>query len=240
MKNVLIPTTLNSDTLKAVKAITANMHNGNTKIVLLLLSEMPDGITDLLFSSRSAGEISFDKRQVLDECRKYTETFKNVSFHVHHQYGVSGPLLRNIMNHYNINLTVLLPSYRVEKESVHKQAVSILGNCSCPLLYLPETLESLVLDQAIYLEKEPTRISMEEVQRMLRQEFDIRVVRQAKLNGYSEEELKPVLSETIDKSNVGLLVETRKPQKPGWRVANKAQISLAGKLGVPVLSIIDN
>ena len=240
MKNVLIPTTLNSDTLKAIKTIIANMHNGNTKIVLLLLSEMPDGITDLLFSSRSAGEISFDKRHVLDECRKYTETLKNVSFHVHHQFGVSGPLLRNIMNHYSINLTVLLPSYRAEKESVHQQAVSILTNCSCPLLYLPETLESLALDQAIYLEKESTRISMEEVQRMLKQEFDIRVVRQAKLNGYTEEELKPVLAETLDKSNVGLLVETRKPEKPGWRSTSKAQLSLAGKLGVPVLSIIDN
>jgi hypothetical protein len=240
MKNVLIPTTLHSDTLKAVKTIIDNVHNKKVKVVLLLLSELPDGITDLLFSSRSAGEISYDKRQVLDECRNYAARFSQVAFHVHHQFGVSGPLMRNIMDHYAINLTVLLPSYRKEKESVHRQAVSILSNCSCPLLFLPEEIESLVLDQAIYVEKEQTRISMEEIQRMLKQEFDIRVVQQAKFNGYSEEELKPVLAETLDKTNIGLLVETRKPEKSGWRSTKRAQISLAEKLGVPVLSIIDN
>lgn len=57
MKNVLIPTTLNSDTLKAVKAITANMHNGNTKIVLLLLSECL--MVSQIYSSLPVQQVKF-------------------------------------------------------------------------------------------------------------------------------------------------------------------------------------
>lgn len=138
MKSILIPTTLKPDTLKAVRSVVKNVRDDNMKIVLLLLSEMPDGITDLLFSSKSGPETSIQEQKVLDECRKYVSEFDQVSLQVHHQYGISGPLLRNIMNYHTISLTVLTPSYKNEKDTIYRQAVKSLLNCKCPILHLPE------------------------------------------------------------------------------------------------------
>jgi len=242
MKNILIPTTLKHDTLKAVRAVVKNVREDNMKIVLLMLSEMPDGITDLLFSSKSGIETSVQEQKVLDECRKYVAEFNQVSLQVHHQYGISGPLLRNIMNHHTIGLTVLTPSYKNETGSIHRQAVKSLLNSKCPILHIPEKATELALDQAIYLDNSPSHISMETIQQMLNKEFAIRVVSQAKLmNGQRTEELTPALMQTIEKNNINLLVETRKPEKKGWSVGKVAkQVSLAEKLGVPVLSLFDN
>ncbi|MBL7845076.1 MAG: hypothetical protein KF846_17085 [Cyclobacteriaceae bacterium] len=242
MKNILIPTTLKHDTLKAVRAVVKNVREDNIKIVLLMLSEMPDGITDLLFSSKSGAETSVKEQKVLDECRNFVAEFDQVSLQVHHQYGMSGPLLRNIMNHHTIGLTVLTPSYKNETGSIHKQAVKSLLNSKCPILHIPERVTELALDQAIYVDNSPSHISMEDIQHMLNKDFAIRVVSQAKLmEGQRTEDLTPELVETIEKNNINLLVETRKPERKGWGATKVVeQVSLAEKLGVPVLSLIDN
>lgn len=242
MKSILIPTTLKPDTLKAVRSVVKNVRDDNMKIVLLLLSEMPDGITDLLFSSKSGPETSIQEQKVLDECRRYVAEFDQVSLQVHHQYGISGPLLRNIMNYHTISLTVLTPSYKNEKDTIYRQAVKSLLNCKCPILHLPEEINELALDQAIYVDNSPSHLSLEDIQHLLNKEFAIRVVSKAKLmEGQRTEDLTPELVQAIEKNNIDLLVETRKPVKKGWGVAKvEAQVSLAEKLGVPVLSLFDN
>lgn len=61
------------------------------------------------------------------------------------------------------------------------------------------------------------------------------------MEGQRTEDLTPELVQAIEKNNIDLLVETRKPEKKGWGVAKvEAQVSLAEKLGVPVLSLFDN
>ncbi|MBX2962289.1 MAG: hypothetical protein KF687_07240 [Cyclobacteriaceae bacterium] len=242
MKNILIPTTLKPDTLKAVRSVVKNVKEENIKIVLLMLSDMPDGITDLLFASRSGVETSAHGQRVLDDCRRYVKELENVSLQVHHQYGISGPLLRNIMNHHAITLTVITPSYKEETHTLHKQAVKSLLNSKCPILHLPEKATELALDQAIYVDNSPSKISMENIQQMLSKAFAIQVVRHTKLiEGQRTEDLAPVLAEAIANNNVSLLVETRKPEKNGWGAAKvNAHVSLAERLGVPVLSLFDN
>lgn len=242
MKNILIPTTLKQDTLQAVRTVIKNVREDNVKIVLLMISEMPDGITDLLFASRSSVETSVQEQRVLEDCRRYVAGLDYVSLRVHHQYGISGPLLRNIMNHHDIELVVLTPSFKREKASIFRQAVKLLVNCKCPLLHIPEKAEELALDQAIYVDNSPANISMEEVQKMLSLEFDVRVVSQTKLQqGQSTEDLAPELVETIERHNIDLLVETRKTEKRGWGAGRiEGHVSLAEKLGVPVLSLVDN
>jgi hypothetical protein len=242
MKNVLIPTTLKPDTLKAIKTAVRNANGENVKIVLLMLSEMPDGISDLLFSIKSSYAATVEEIRVLDQCKKYTKDYENIFLQIHHQTGISAPLLKNIMQHHAIGLTILLPSFKSETKNIFKLAVRLLNNCNCPILHLTEKVESLALDQAIYVENTPSRITMEEVQQMLKNEFAIRVVSQAKLKeGQSPEELSPVLAETIQKNHIDLLIETRKPEKPRLRGSkNGASTSIAEKLGVPVLSLFDN
>jgi hypothetical protein len=241
MKNVLIPTTLKPDTVDALKTVARNSHNGNVKVVLLMLSEMPDGITDLLFSTKSGIESELENVKTLRECKAYANAFENIDLHVHHQYGISGPLMRNIMEHHEIGLVIMTPSYKQEKESIHQHAVKIVNNGKCPVLHLPEKVKELSLDQAIYLEDTPSHISISEVQQMLKRDFDIQVVRQAKVNnGHTLEELSPVLNESITEDRIPLVVETRKPDKKWSAGRKKAQVNLAEKLGVPVLSILEN
>jgi hypothetical protein len=242
MKNVLIPTTLKSDTLKAIKTAVRNSNGENLKIVLLMLSEMPDGISDLLFSVKATYETTISEQRVLDQCKKYVRDYETIYLHVHHQTGMSAPLLKNIMHHHAIGLTILTPSFKAETKNIFSHATALLNNCNCPILHLTEKVEELVLDQAIFVQNAPTRISMEEVQQMMRQEFDLRVVSQATLReGQNLEELSPVLVESIQKNNINLLIETRKPEKPRVRARkNGTTSSLAEKLGVPVLSLFDN
>ncbi len=242
MKNILIPTTLKDDAIKAVKTAVRNGNGDSIKIVLLMFSEMPGGITDLLFAPQSGYELSLQEQQVLDDCRKYVRDFDRISLNIHHQYGVTAPLLRNIMDHHGIGLTILTPSYKAETNYIHLQTVQILENSKCPILHLTDKVEELALDQAIFVENAATHLSMKEIQLMLKQEFAIRVVSQAKIDqNHSIEELSPVLAETIEKNNISLLVETRKTEKRkiGLKKKNN-QNSLAELLGVPVLSVSDN
>lgn len=242
MKNVLIPTTLKEDTLKAIKTAVRNANGENLKIVLLMLSEMPDGITDLLFSVRSTYETTVTEQKVLNQCQKYIKDYEKVYLQLHHQNGISAPLLRNIMHHHGIGLIMLTPSFKMEKKHIYRHTVSLLNNCNCPILHLTEKVEELVLDQAIYVENAPTRISMEEVQKMMMKEFELKIVSQAIIkDGQDPEELSPVLSETIEKNQIDVLIETRKPEKPKIRNSrNGTNASLAEKLGVPVLSLFEN
>jgi hypothetical protein len=242
MKNVLIPTTLKEDTLKAVRTAVRNANGNNLKIVLLILSEMPDGISDLLFATQSGYETSVTEQRVLNQCRHYAQNFENISLNVHHQYGLTAPLLRNIMHHHAIGFIILTPSYKAEKELLHKTVVKLLNANKCPILHLTDTPTELILEHAIYVENAPSQISMTEIQHFLKDEFDIRVVSQATLQeGQNPEDLKPVLEKTIQMNNINLVVETRKPEKPRI-MARKYSVreSLAEKLGVPVLSVLDN
>lgn len=242
MKNVLIPTTLKEDTLKAVRTAVRNANGNIKKIVLLIVSEMPDGISDLLYATQSGYETSAEQQRVLNQCRQYVRNFDTISLVVHHQYGLTGPLLRNIMNHHAIGFIMLTPSYKVEKELLHKTAVKLLNTSKCPILHLTNTPTEHILEQAIYVENAPSQVSMTEIQHFLKDEFDIRVVSQATLQeGQNPEELKPVLEKTIELNNINLVVETRKPEKSRL-IARKRSVreSLAEKLGIPVLSVFDN
>jgi hypothetical protein len=242
MKNVLIPTTLKEDTLKAVRTAVRNANGSNLKIVLLILSEMPDGITNLLFATQAGYETSAAEQRVLNQCRQYAKNFDTISLIVHHQYGITAPLLRNIMNHHTIGFIMLTPSYKTEKDFLHKTAVKLLNASKCPILHLTDTPTELILAQAIYVENPPSQISMTEIQHFLKDEFDIRVISQTTLQeGQNPEDLKPVLVKTIEMNNINLVVETRKPQKTRL-MARKSSVreSLAEKLGVPVLSVCDN
>lgn len=240
MKNVLIPTTLKPDTLDALKAVGSSANGSKIQVVLLMLSEMPDGITDLLFSTKSGIETEIENVKTLRACKAYVASKENITLQVHHQYGISGPLLRNIMEHYDTGLIVLTPSYKQEKESIHRQAVKVVNSCKCPILHLPEKVREFALDHAIYLENQAQRLSVTAVQQLLKKEFDIRVVRQAKISeGQELDELSPVLNETIKRDQIPLVVETRKADKK-WTASSKNHITLAETLGVPVLSIVDN
>ncbi len=241
MKNILIPTTLKEDTLHAVQTVSQKINGTDAKVVLLMLSEMPDGIVDLLFTPTSRHETSPQEQKVLSNCRAFVETRPNISLKVHHQYGVSGPLMRNILHHYEIDLVVLAPSYKQETNYLHRQAVKVLNNSKCPILHLPVKIHTTAFDQAIYVDHAMSRISMEEIQQMLKREFDVRVVGQAKLEqNQTLEELSPVLTETILKNNINLLIETRNPGKKIRKSEPAEQELLAEKLGVPLLSLCDN
>ncbi len=150
MKNILIPTTLEPDTLTALKMLLDYSRHERTKVVLLLVSEMPFGIADMLFSAWSVDELPEEKRHVLECCRHFTETLPNSTFHIHHQVGVTNPILRNILDHYSINLTVILQSFYLDNAWINKQVFSFLVKSSSQLVCAPDKRRSQLDGQLIF------------------------------------------------------------------------------------------
>lgn len=142
MKSILIPTALTPDTLAVLRTVLGDTHYEQVKVVLLLASEMPYGITEMLFSNWSVEELPTAKRLVLEGCRDFIESLPNTIFHIHHQVGITQPLLRNILDHHNINL-VVIPSFFYSDESwINRQVVSILMKSACSVVCISEERQS--------------------------------------------------------------------------------------------------
>lgn len=136
--NILIPTTLEPDTLTSLNMLLGHIRHERTKVVLLVVSEMPFGIAEMLFSSWSVDALPEEKRHVLECCRHFTETLPDSTFYIHHQVGVTNPVLRNILDHYRIDLTVILQSFYLDNAWINQQVVSFLAKSNGQLICIPE------------------------------------------------------------------------------------------------------
>ncbi|MPT34043.1 MAG: hypothetical protein E2604_02860, partial [Flavobacterium sp.] len=105
MHNILIPTAFEADTLCAVK--TAVQHADTKKctivlvtIVLVTISDLPDTLFSPLSALRSISpEMTEAQYALVDECRAIVKKTTNCTLTVRHQFGISAPLLKNLLNH---------------------------------------------------------------------------------------------------------------------------------------------
>jgi len=238
MKNILIPTTLHTDTVNAVKTAIKQSKCKNCTIVLLQVCDVPDTESGAFFLRSFKNELSVSQKSILELCRNLVATSQNCTFKLQHQYGISAPLMRNLLDHLHVGLIILTPSYKTAEKKIHNQFLQILSNCKFPILHLNSNFEEHDLNKAMYLEQTKSRLQAEDLQQLMQGQFDFRIVSQAKIfEDQTVEEINPELSEAISKNEINLLIQTRKPEK--IKLKNKEKSMINESLGLPVLSLYE-
>jgi len=238
MKNIVIPTTLQADTLNAVKTAIKQSKGQRCSIILLQICDVPDTDSGAFFLRHFKNELTVSQKNVLEASRNLVAVSQHCTFKLHHQYGVSAPLMRNLLEHLQTGLIILTPSYKSAEKKIHKQFLQIVGNCKCPILHLNSNFEAQDLNKALYLEQTKSRLQAEDLQQLMQGQFDFRIVSQAKIfENQNVEEINPQLTEAIVKNEINLLIQTRKPAK--IKLSKKDKISINESLGLPVLSLYE-
>lgn len=238
MKNLLIPTTLEADTINAVKTAIRQSKDEQCTIMLMLVAEIPDTDSAAFFLRAVKSEMTVSQKKVLKEIRTIISEVENCTLKIHNQYGVSSPLIKNLIEFHKINLTILTPSYKACSKKIQMQCLQLLCNCKVPMLHLTENCIEQDLSKALYLEKNKSRFQTEDLQQMIQNEFDCKIVSQAKIQeSQVAEDMTAMLAEAISKNKISLLIETRKPEKISFKKKNMNSINEV--LGLPVLSVYE-
>ncbi|KUJ60906.1 hypothetical protein AR687_15995 [Flavobacteriaceae bacterium CRH] len=237
MKNFLIPTTLEEDTINAVKSAVNQAKNTNCEIILMMVSETPDAFSSAQFLREMRTALTSSQEEVLETCRYIIEHTANCKIKVHNQYGISGPIFKGIIDAFDVKLVVLTNSYKQETKRIHQYLVKLAGNQKCPILHLSSEVVKEDFNKALYIENSKANMHVKDVQQFLSQNFSYEIVSQTANFDDNYEQFAPYLSEAISKYDIDLLVETRKGEKINFKKTKKENSS--DKLGLPVLSLYE-
>jgi len=237
MKNLLIPSTLELDTISAIRVAIQQSKGKKCTIYLALVSEIPDTYSSAAFLRSVKSDMTFSQKNVLNFCRELTIISQNCDLKIHNQYGISSPLMKNLIAHLDIELTLLPLSFRNSEKRIHNQFVQILDNCKCPILYLNSNSDEQDLSKAMYLEQNKSTIQIEDLHGLIPSHFDFKIVSQAKIfKDQAPGDFESVLNEVIEKNKIDLLIETRKPKK--IKLKNK-KTNTNENFGLPILSLYE-
>ncbi|RVT78632.1 hypothetical protein EOD40_05205 [Flavobacterium sufflavum] len=237
MKNLLIPSTLESDTINAIKVAVQQSQGKDCTIFLALVNDIPNTYSSATFLRSMKSDMSVSQKNVLEYCRELIAISQNCNLKIHYQYGISTPLMRNLIEHLEIELTILTPSFRNAEKRIHNQFVQILSNCKCPILHLSPNFEEYDLTKAMYLEQTKSKLQIEDLQELIPNRFNFRIVSQAKIfSDQNPENFESLLKEAITKNKINLLIETRKPKKIKLKKQNP---SATENFGLPILSLYE-
>lgn len=156
MKNILIPTTFESDTLQALKMSSRFKQNEEVNITLLSASALGNSIIDRLFLSNTNSPDPAKRQQVLDAWSVY-QSQNNIHSctNEHHQYGVSRPVFRQVMKRFSIDMAIVPLSYQQSKIYTDRILMSFLHDSKIPLMLLPaEQQEEQDIHRALFIEDE--------------------------------------------------------------------------------------
>lgn len=234
MKNILLPTTLEADTINAVKTATMHANCHNCAVVLMIVCNVPDIYSAAYFVKKTLPEFTPAQKNVLARCKEIVAQTSNCVLQIHCQYGVSAPLLKNLIENKGIGLIIIPQSYRQEQQKIHHVCNSLLQNSKCTLLHLEQNCKGKQLIKALYLEKEQNGINLQQVQQIINGKFSFTIISCASVANHPNP--APQLAETIIKNNIDLLVEARRPQKTRYK--NRDNVN--DTLGLPLLSVYDN
>ena len=232
MKNILIPSTLQSDTINAVKTAIQSSNGEQCQLILMLLADIPDTFSSASLLRNINTGLNTSQENVLEMCRKIILESKNCSLKIHHQYGISSPVFKNLMEHFTIGLTIITPSFKASKKKINSFCVQIISNSKCPILHTNANFEEEIFSQALYLKNSDSSLPTEDLQAYVNTLFSLKIVSETKTN-----ESEPFLTDTIAKNNINILIETRKPKK--LKLLKKEKAALNELLGLPVLSLYE-
>ena len=232
MKNILIPSTLQNDTINAVKTAINSANGNQCQITLMLLTDIPDTFSSASLLRNINTGLNSTQENVLDLCRQIISESKNCSLKIHHQYGISSPVFKNLVSHFNIGLTIITPSFKSSKKKINSFCIQIISNSKCPILHTSANFDQDIFSQALYLKNSDSHLHAEDLQAYVNTLFSLKIVSESETN-----ESQPFLSDTIAKNNINILIETRKPKK--LKLLKKEKAALNELLGLPVLSLYE-
>lgn len=238
MKTLLIPTTFQNDTLEAVKSALHYANGASCTMVLMLVSDVQDtySASSLL---RDLDTTWTDAQEaVLDDSRTLVGAHANCKLKVHHQFGVSSPLIKNLLDFHGIELIILPQSFKNSSLKIHQYCCQVLANYKSPILHISTSTEDVQFTNAIYLENEKSNFPLANVQQLVQKQFSLKIVSQAKISSQeTTEQLIPIVTEAIAKNDIDIIIETRKAEKIRM-TKSKSQLS-EDVLGLPVLSLYE-
>lgn len=237
MKNFLIPTTLEEDTISAVKSAVNQAKNTNCEIILMMVSDTPDTFSSSQFLREMRVSLTASQELVLETCRYVIEHTANCKIKIHNQFGLSAPIFKGIIEAFDVKLIILTQSYKQETKRIHHYAMQLAGNQKCPILHLGNEHFKEDFNKALYIENGNANMHVKDVQQYLSANFSFEIVSQTSKFDDNYEEFAPYLSEAISKYDIDLLVETRKGEKIKFKKTKKENGS--DRLGLPVLSLYE-
>ncbi len=237
MKNFLIPTTLEEDTISAVKSAINQAKNNNCEIVLMMVSDTPDTFSSSQFLREMRVILTPNQELVLETCRYIIEHTPNCKIKIHNQYGLSAPIFKGIIEAFDVKLIILTQSYKQESKRIHQYTMQLAGNQKCPILHLGNEQFREDCNKALYIENASANMHVKDVQQYLSENFSFEIVSKTSNFDDNYEEFAPYLSEAISKYQIDLLVETRKGKKIKFQKTKKENSN--DRLGLPVLSLYE-
>jgi len=222
MKNILIPTTFEADTLQAMK-MAAYMTENKGRIVLISSSEISDSITELLFLS-AKDHIDTTKRDALRTAWKAYKIENNISMvaEEHHQFGMSRPVMQKLLDSFDADIIIAPTSIQQSKQYIHKLFLKLLHKSNCPLMLLPEKEQaSETIQRALFLDErtQPLSASL--------QQLPFHVIHQSMIQEHKHQPLNAL----VDQLNVDLIVQAKRNDE---RAGEYVDVS---HLGLPVLTV---
>lgn len=235
MKNILIPTILDQDTLSAVESAISYANGQDFQLILLQLTDADNAYSASAYLRNSRPVLSANQLATLEKCSDMIRSVAGASLHTQTQSSLSAPLLRNMMTAFEIGLVIVPKSFRESSKKINRYCVGLLANSACPILNLCDAPAS-EMQKALYLEHAGSNLQVSDLQQRLDGKFPFRIVSQAKITHEEEQSLRQLLAETITRNDIDLLVETRKPAKVKL---GKKTYSLHDELKLPVLSVYE-
>lgn len=225
MKNIIITTTYEADTLHALKIAADLKRDGGGNIILLSTSELSDSITDLLFIT-SQKHIDQDKRTLLLKMWSAFREQNNLSLILeeHHQFGMSRAILEQLLERFNADMVIVPLSVQKSKQYIHKFLLKLLHKSECPLMLLPEEKQlPEAIQRALFLDVfgRPLTPSI--------QNLPFHIIHQSMVDLEQNEDHS--LKLLIEKLKINLIVQTKRNGEL------KEDNSDVIELGLPVLTV---
>ncbi|TDE01855.1 hypothetical protein [Flavobacterium sandaracinum] len=238
MKNILIPSILQSDTINAVKTAIKSSNGAKCQLILMLIADIPDTYSSANLLRNIDKGLSPTQESVLQLCREIISESKNYSLKIHHQYGISAPIIRNLMEYYTIGLTIMTPSFKSSQKKINTHCAQIIANSKCPILHTNTDFQEETFSQALYIKNSDSILNAEDLQAYVNTLFSLKIVSETKINDPQRAyDVEPFLTDAIAKNNINILIETRKPKK--LKLLKKEKASFHEALGIPVLSLYE-
>lgn len=239
MKNFLIPTTLKEDTINAVKTAVNLAKEHDCRIILMIVSEIPDTYSaPSSFLRELTNRTTVHEENVLHTCREIVSNLNNCTLKIHNQYGISSPVIKQLIEYFSVNLVIATYSYHHENKRIIQNVVQLLDNQKCPILHLGPTENHDEFKKALYIENTTSIIPIEDLQQYINKIFSFQIVsKTSDLETKNLQDFTPHLTEAINKYGINLLLKTRKPKKIKFKKNTKEDIN--NFLDLPVLSLYE-
>ncbi|KAF2518168.1 hypothetical protein E0W68_10550 [Flavobacterium salilacus subsp. salilacus] len=238
MKNILIPTILEADTVCAVKTAIRHTDNNSCSITLMLLHEVTECYSSLYVLSHTKSTITKAQNEVLKECRELVNATENCTLALHNQYGLSRPILKNLIEHLSIDIILLCESYKTDQNKIHCFCNKLLLNSKYTILHLGTQVKESRFSKALYLQNSYSPLGVQELQEKIKGRFKFQIVSQAEIEEQENDKIAEMILNVINKNGIDLVVHTRKSkQKISGKKNDKKQIT--DVIGLPVLSFCE-